>query len=132
MEIKEELLDIHGIQNSKKNLLDLFIRRTAVLTQTSESLVDLMIKDQWRNATKVSQPGSPIAQIEFASIGTFTMSPTKARKRVKSLDNKYNHVDALEPVDDERTMQRRLTSKQRYKDQMNNIMIKTKTIPDEH
>jgi len=82
MQINDELLDIEGIKKSNKNLLDLFIRRTAVLTSTQEHLVEKIIKDQWKNANKVSQPGSPISEIDFCNIGTFFISGNKSKKRI--------------------------------------------------
>lgn len=128
MEIKEELLDIEGIKSSKKSLIDLFIRRTAVITQTSENLVDLMIKDQWRNANRVAQPGSEVAQIEFPHIGTFSISKNKAQRRLESLDRRIKAVEVLEPVEDKRTMNGRFLCIQRYKEQVKNIKTKIKTL----
>lgn len=86
MKIKEELLDLEDIQRSNKPLLDLFIRRTAVITQTSENLTDLIIRDQWRNANKALAEGSNISQVEVSYLGTFYLSKNKALKRIENLE----------------------------------------------
>lgn len=95
MEMKDELLDIEGIKRSNKSLLDLFIRRTAVLSQTSEDITDLIIRDQWRNASKVSTPGTSIAEIEFPNLGTLYMSKNKADKRIKRHENYIERLQSL-------------------------------------
>jgi hypothetical protein len=95
MEIKDELLDIEGIKRSNKPLLDLFIRRTAVLTQTSEVISDLIIRDQWRNASKVSSPNTNISEIEFPSLGTFYISKRKATKRIKRHEDYIEKLQSL-------------------------------------
>ncbi len=128
MEIKDELLDIEGIKNSKKSLLDLFIRRTAVLTQTSESVVDLLIKDQWRNATKESQAGKSTSEFDFCNLGTFYLSENKAKRRLESLDRRIKAVQELPEDPETKVMQRRLLGIQRYEEQKTNIKIKTKQI----
>lgn len=87
MEIKDELLDIEGIKKSNKNLLDLFIRRTAVITSTQESITEKIIKDQWSRANKMTQKNSQISEIDFCNLGTFYISPAKAKKKIKRLDN---------------------------------------------
>lgn len=97
MKIDEQLLDIQMINNSKKSLLDLFIRRTAVLTSTPESLVEKIIKDQWHRANKVTQPESSIGEIDFCNLGTMYMSKTKGKKKILRFE-KYN----LELEDEER------------------------------
>lgn len=86
MEISNQLLDIDMISNSKKSLLELFIRRTSVITSTPESLVEKIIKDQWAFANKQTQPISNVAEIEFSNIGTLYLSKNKATKRLAKLD----------------------------------------------
>lgn len=86
MEIKDELLDIEGIKKSNKNLLDLFIRRTAVITSTPESISEKIIKDQWNRANKMTQQTSQVSELDFCNLGTFYISPAKARKRIAKLD----------------------------------------------
>lgn len=90
MQINEPLLDIENIKNSKKNLLDLFIRRTAVLTSTPEHLCEKIIKDQWANASKVLQSTSDVSEIDFCNLGTLFMSQAKAKKRIARLQNSNN------------------------------------------
>lgn len=85
IEIKEELLDIEGIKKSNKSLLDLFIRRTAVITSTREDLTEKIIKDQWRQANKKTQSGNDISEIDFCNLGTFFISKAKSRKRIEKL-----------------------------------------------
>jgi hypothetical protein len=82
MQIKEELLDIEGIKNSNKSLIDLFIRRTAVLTSTPESVVEKIIKHQWKKANEVLSAKSEISEVDFCNLGSFFLSPTKAKKRI--------------------------------------------------
>lgn len=126
MEIKDELLDIEGIQNSKKPLLDLFIRRTAVLTQTDESMTDKIIRDQWRNANKVSQRDSQVAEIDFPNLGVLYMSKNKGNKRIKKMENHIKYVERLPHIDDERELKTRVNSINRYQDIINQIKYKTK------
>lgn len=87
IKIEDELLDIDGIKNSNKNLLDLFIRRTAVITSTPEAIVEKIIKDQWSKANKATQPSSQVSEIDFCNLGTFYISKSKATKRIKRLEN---------------------------------------------
>jgi len=82
MEIKDELLDIEDIKRSKKPLVDLFIRRTAVITQTSENLVDLVVRDQWRNMLKVASEDTLVSELDVPMIGLLKLSKTKANKRI--------------------------------------------------
>lgn len=82
IEIKEELLDIDNIKNSKKPMLDLFIRRTAVLTQTPEDITDKIIRDQWKQASKMTQSHTDICEIDFTNLGIFEMSAAKAGRRI--------------------------------------------------
>ena len=89
MRINESLLDIEVIQNSKLPILDLFIRRTSVITSTPEFLVEKIIKDQWQSANTQTRPGNPISEIDFCNLGSFYISSNKARKRIAKLE-KYN------------------------------------------
>lgn len=91
MKIEDELLDIEGIKGSNKSLLDLFIRRTAVITSTQEALTEKIIKDQWSRANKAFNSQSSIGEIDFCNIGTLYISPSKARKRILKL-KKYNEM----------------------------------------
>lgn len=99
MQINDELLDIEGIKKSNKSLIDLFIRRTAVITSTPEHIVEKIVKDQWKNAAKVSKPGSPISELDFCNLGTFYVSPSKAKKRIARLEKKNNEYRELLPDD---------------------------------
>lgn len=85
MQIKDQILDIEGIKNSKKSIQDLFIRRTAVLTSTPEWLTEKIIKDQWENANKMTREGSEVAEIDFPNIGSLYISKSKAKRRIKKL-----------------------------------------------
>lgn len=99
MEIKDELLDIEGIKRSNKPILDLFIRRTSVLSQTSENITDLIIRDQWRNASKVTSPNTSISEIEFPSLGTLFISEKKALKRIKRHEKHVERLQSLHELD---------------------------------
>lgn len=125
MEIKEELLDIEGIKISKKPILELFIRRTAVVTQTSEYLSSLIIKDQWRNMTKESISGNPTAEFDVANMGSFSISKTKALKKIKGYDLRAAKVIEL-PTDDEKEIKRREGVLLKYEEAKKNIKIKLK------
>lgn len=85
MKITEKLLDIDVIDNSNKNLLDMFIRRTGVITSTPEDLVDKIIRGQWREANKATRPESDIGEVDICNIGTFYMSPSKGRRKISKL-----------------------------------------------
>lgn len=85
MEIKHELLDIQGIKNSNKSLIDLFIRRTSVLTSTPEVITEKIIKDQWRKANEALSGKTDIAEIDFCNLGSFRISKPKAKKRITKI-----------------------------------------------
>ena len=85
MEIKEKILDIEDVKKSKLPLLSLFIRKTAVMTSIPESLVELIIKDQWSNANKQTKEGSTISEIDFPNIGVFYISKRKSERRIDVL-----------------------------------------------
>lgn len=107
MQVKEELLDIEGIQKSNKPLIDLFIRRTAVLTSTPESMVEKIIKDQWRSANRLTQSGETVAEIDFANLGTFFVSPTKASKRIKRQEKFLSETLRKDPLTDDKGEKKR-------------------------
>lgn len=86
MKIENELLDIEGIKKSNKPLLELFIRRTAVLTCTQEHLVDKIIKDQWKQANKAIQAGTTGSEVDFCNLGSFFISQSKIKKRIAKLE----------------------------------------------
>jgi hypothetical protein len=102
MDIKEEYLDIEGIKKSKRSLIDQFIRRTAVLTQTPERITDMIIKDQWKQANLVTQPGVQVSSIDFASIGKFMISKAKANRRLRRHEKSLERLVSL--VQDEKTL----------------------------
>ena len=130
MEIKEELLDISNIKSSKKTLIDLFIRRTAVLTSTSEDLVEKIIKDQWSYANKQTQTDNPIKEISIPNIGTFKLSDNKARRRVRRLaDLEAKALDAISKDESVRRIKEIKIGS--YKKISNSIKIKNKMITDE-
>lgn len=128
MQIKEELLDIEGIKNSNKPLIDLFIRRTAVLTSTPEHLVEKIVKDQWKNANRQSQPNNPISQIDFANLGTFYISPTKSAKRIKRQEKGVNDLIQKGPLTDEKDEKKRLRVIGESQETLKSIKIKLKQI----
>lgn len=88
MKIDYDLLDESIINNkSKKSLIDLFIRKTSVLTSVNESLVDMVVKDQWANANEVTRPTSDIKEIDFPNIGKMYISSSKVRKKIARINN---------------------------------------------
>lgn len=109
MDIKEELLDIEVIKNSNKHLLDLFIRRTSVITSTAESLVEKIILDQWKRANHVLSITTSIGEVGIPNIGVFKISKRKGKTRIENLEKaqKYNrdlilNNDKLRSVVEER------------------------------
>lgn len=78
MQIKDELLDIEGIKNSNKLLIDLFIRRTAVLTSTPEYLVEMAVKQQWKDANKTMSEATSVGEVDFPNLGSFRISKKKS------------------------------------------------------
>lgn len=124
MKIDKSLLDIDVIQNSKLPLLDLFIRRTSVITSTPEYIVEKIIKDQWQNANTQTRPSNPISEIDFCNLGTFYISANKARKRIEKLE-KYNN-DILSGTGAELKDSKKIVL-QRNLDSIESIRIKTKS-----
>lgn len=124
MEIKDELLDIDGIKNSNKALLELFIRRTAVVTSTQERVVEKIVKDQWKQANKATQTGSPISEIDFCNLGTLYISPSKARKRIERIKKMSIGLDNLPEDASEKTMTRRKDHKRRNTEMIDHINFK--------
>ena len=102
MEIKDELLDIGGIKSSNKNLLELFIRRTAVITSTQESLVEKIVKDQWNRANKITQVETDISEIDFCNLGTFYISSAKSKRRIKKLQEITKNTGNDPEMDDKK------------------------------
>jgi hypothetical protein len=125
MEIKEELLDLEDIKRSKKSLLDLFIRRTAVVTQIREDLTDLVIRDQWRHALKVASSDTQVSEIDLPMIGLLYLSETKAKKKIKLFENRIG-VYKRNFSKDEKELQKQLIHIQRYEKIINNIKNKLK------
>lgn len=95
MQIKDELLDIEGIKNSNKSLLDLFIRRTAVITSTPEHITELIVKDQWKRANQVLSGKSKVAEVDFPNLGSFRLSHRKAKNRLAKLDEYQAHCGSM-------------------------------------
>jgi len=95
MQIKDELLDIEGIKNSNKSLLDLFIRRTAVITSTPEHITELIVKDQWKRANQVLSTQSKVAEVDFPNLGSFRLSHRKAKNRLAKLDEYQAHCGSM-------------------------------------
>jgi hypothetical protein len=126
MQIHDELLDIEGIKKSNKPLLDLFIRRTAVLTSTPEHLVDKIVRDQWKRANRASQSSSEVSEIDFCNLGSFFMSKSKANKRIKKMEDMKRVVEANGPNPDPK-IQKKLEATQITNMQtINLIKFKTK------
>jgi hypothetical protein len=128
MEIKDELLDIEGIKNSNKPLIDLFIRRTAVLTSTPEYMVEKIIKDQWRNANRKTQPDSDTSELDFPNLGTFYISGSKAERRLKRMGKYWNELTSTGPGTDERAEKKRQEKIQVTEEVINQIKFKTKQL----
>jgi hypothetical protein len=128
MQVKEELLDIEGIQKSNKPLIDLFIRRTAVLTSTPESMVEKIVKDQWRSANRLTQSGQTVAEIDFANLGTFFISPTKAKKRIKRHEKFLTETLSKDPFTDEKNEKKRQRSINESVEAITSIKSKLKQI----
>ena len=125
MEIKDELLDIEDIKRSKKPLVDLFIRRTAVITQTSENLVDLVVRDQWRNMLKVASEDTLVSELDVPMIGLLKLSKTKANKRIALHERKLGtYRERLS--EDDKSRKKQLSHMQNYEKLINNIKNKLK------
>lgn len=67
--------------------LDFFIRQTAKQTMISESIVDRIIRDQWKYANKASHN---LEEIEVKELGTFYPSPKKVANQIKKLIDKHS------------------------------------------
>ena len=132
IEIKEELLDIEGIKNSKKPLLDLFIRRTAVVTQTTEALTEKIIRDQWRYANKMMQANSSVSEIDFCNLGVLKLSLVKARKRIERLNKSINLYTELMATVDDKNKEKCKEHIFSYNEIINRIKLKTKQLSDEN
>ena len=128
IQINDELLDIEGIKKSNKPLLELFIRRTAVLTSTPESLVEKIVKDQWQRANKATQPNSSLSELDFCNMGTFFISANKAKKRIGRIDKMQLGLKNAETDPDEKINQRRKISIVRNEEMIKAIKFKTKQL----
>lgn len=128
MEIKDELLDIEGIKNSNKALIELFIRRTAVLTSTQESLCEKIIKDQWKNANRTTQADSNVSELDFCNLGTFYISSAKARRRLVKLAKMTKGLEAKGSSSDVKEENRRNAILMRNEELGKTIKFKTKQI----
>lgn len=63
--------------------MDWFTKKTSVKTLTSESIVDAVIKHQWKSANEATKKNE---EIEMAGIGKFYVSKAKVRRRVEKLE----------------------------------------------
>lgn len=126
IEIKEELLDIEGIKRSNKPLLDLFIRRTAVLTSTKESLTEKIIKDQWRHAQRMTRADTDVSEIDFCNLGILFMSPTKAKKKLKKTEEILSKTDYYDTHPDPKVDKFRQKQKRIHEGQAETIKQKLK------
>jgi hypothetical protein len=126
IEIKEELLDIEGIKRSNKPLLDLFIRRTSVLTSTKESLTEKIVKDQWKNAQKVTRGDTNVSEFDFCNLGLFYLSTAKARKKLEKTEKIFNETNYYDPHPDPKIDKHRQKQKKKYEEMMNVIKLKLK------
>ena len=99
MQINHNLLDIENIKNSKLGLSELFIRRTAVITSVSESLVEKVVKDQWVNANLQTKIDSDVSEIDFTNLGSIRLSSAKCNKKIKTMSdiNKYLTINLSKP-----------------------------------
>lgn len=126
MQIKDELLDIEGIKNSNKPLLDLFIRRTAVITSTPEHITELIVKDQWKRANQILTSVTSISEVDFPNLGSFRISQRKSKNRVSKLEEFQAHNRSL--VIEDAKSRKLLEDKIAYNDKtINHIKTKTKT-----
>jgi hypothetical protein len=131
MEIKDELLDIDGIKKSNKPLIDLFIRRTAVLTSTPEWLVEKIVKDQWKQANKKTQDDSEISEFDFPNLGTFYISSNKANKRIKRQEKHLRDLESKGPDTDPKGEKKRQSLIKDCQAKINSIKFKTKQLTNE-
>lgn len=81
---------------SKKALIDLYIRKTAVQTMVDEKIVDLIIKDQWKYANKALAVSN---QVEITGLGMFKVTQNKVIKQIEQ-HNTYIRLFQLR-LDDE-------------------------------
>lgn len=126
IEIKEELLDIEGIKRSNKPLLDLFIRRTSVLTSTKESLTEKIIKDQWKQAQKMTRSDTDLKEFDFCNLGILFMSPTKARKKLKKFEEIISSTNYYDPQPDPKLDKLRQKQRKVHEGQTETIKLKLK------
>lgn len=68
------------------------VKKTALKVSLPVSVIDNIIKDSLKNATRVLSH-TDIGEVEIAGLGKFTISETKIRKR---LDKYYNIKQRLE------------------------------------
>ena len=126
MQIKEELLDIEGIKNSNKSLIDLFIRRTAVITSTPEHITELIVKDQWKRANQILSGKSKVAEVDFPNLGSFRLSQRKGKNRLDKLKEYQLHCSSLvlEDPKSKKVVEERMKLNDTI---MNDITLKMKT-----
>lgn len=124
MQINEPLLDVDVISGSRKSLIDLFIRRTAVLTSTPENITEKIIKDQWNQANKALMSDTSIGQVDFCNLGTFSISLSKANKRL----DRIAKIEAQPEKEFKDEVQRKRYSDimNRNKELIRSIKLKTK------
>jgi hypothetical protein len=82
------------------SLTDFFTKKTAVKTLTSESIVDAVIKHQWKSANEAVKTNN---EIEISGIGRFYVSKAKVRKRLIKLEEiQRAYAKIIETSDDEK------------------------------
>lgn len=82
-------------QKNYQQLIDFFIRQTAKKILIPESTVELIIRDQWKNANLAARS---LTEIEITGLGTYYTSSKKGATRYISLFNAYHaHKDSDDP-----------------------------------
>lgn len=84
----------------QRNPIDSFIRQTSIDLNIEESVVDAIIRDQWKHANIASRT---LQEIEVVGFATFFPSFRKAAHRYIKLFDKYHYIKNMPDNTDPRT-----------------------------
>lgn len=76
--------------------IDFFIRQTAKQVMVDESIVDLIIRDQWKHANIAARD---LKEIEIKDIGTFYPSWRKMATKVRAYKKMLDHLVERESIE---------------------------------
>jgi hypothetical protein len=104
------------------SLSELFIKKTSVSTITSESVVEAVIKHQWKSANEATQVHN---EVEVSGLGKFYVSENKTKKRIARLELiKQGYQKVIAQSNDERRINITINKLKAVQDRIDKLKYK--------